>query len=58
MKSNVKTDKNGKIEKITIKLNNKPNCVRCGASKNSDRYKNWECGSEYCDTDTLMDYPF
>lgn len=54
MKSNVKTDKNGNIEKITIKLNNKPNCVRCGASKNSDKYIS--CANEYCDTEPF--YPF
>jgi late competence protein required for DNA uptake (superfamily II DNA/RNA helicase) len=57
-KSNIETDENRNISKITIKLNNKSKCVRCGASKKSDYYKNWECGDEYCDTKILMNNYF
>lgn len=57
-KSNIETNEKGEITKLTIKLNKKPNCIRCGASKKSDYYKGWQCGDEYCDTDTLMDIPF
>lgn len=55
-KSNVKTDKNGNIEKITLKLNNNNRCIRCGAKKDSEQYIG--CFDEYCDTDTLIDYLF
>lgn len=55
-KTNVETDENGKISKVTISYTQEEHCVRCGASKDSEEYIS--CFNEYCDTTSVFDNLF